>query len=73
MYTHPASLNGVMSFLLPSYFMKCKPCVAEKSDDSDWVQNVSKYAKNQILHTGTPPLTLFFETLKNNVSRKPCC
>ena len=50
MYTHPASLNGVMSFLLPSYFMKCKPCVAEKSDDSDWVQNVSKYAKNQILH-----------------------
>ena len=50
MYTHPASLNGVMSFLLPSYFMKCKPCVAEKSDDSDWVQNVSKYSKNQIVH-----------------------
>ena len=26
------------------------------------------------LHTtGTPPLTLFFETLKNRVSRKPCC
>ena len=23
--------------------------------------------------TGTPPLTLFFETLKNRVSRKPCC
>ena len=22
--------------------------------------------------TGTPPLTLFFETLKNRVSRKPC-
>ena len=24
-------------------------------------------------YTGTPPLTLFFETLKNRVSRKPCC
>ena len=23
--------------------------------------------------TGTPLLTLFFETLKNRVSRKPCC
>ena len=23
--------------------------------------------------TGTPPLTLFFETLKNRVSGKPCC
>ena len=25
------------------------------------------------LCTGTPPLTLFSETLKNRVSRKPCC
>ena len=31
-----------------------------------------RYA-GEICYIGTPPLTLFFETLKNRVSRKPCC
>ena len=40
------------------------------------VSSISSDNENQIKYfdsTGTPPLTLFFETLKNRVSRKPWC
>ena len=48
----------------------CTTTTIKKMDVKEGYSNVLCKVE---LGTGTPPLTLFFETLKNRVSRKPCC
>ena len=57
------------------HFRKYQICLGRLLDLTKSYSNSSSFilARESNSITGTPPITLFFETLKNCVSRKPCC